>query len=535
MKLYTSDTTNFNNNGVGVIDPYVTSAIVTDEINGEYSLTFDINPYSPLSEYIVQDNYVKCKVSDGTEQIFIIKKITKTFDAIGVYCQHVFYELLDNLVLDIYPQNATPNQFITRILSNTNYVTPFSGFSDIITTKTARYVRKNPIEIMIGEDENSMINLFGGELKRDNFTINYLSHIGSNNGEVLRLGKNITGITIDIDTSNIATRILPLGYDGIMVESIYVDSQYISNYPRPIIKVYKFENIKFDPEDDNAYHTLEEAQQALTDAVNSLYAAGLDLPTINVAINWVELSKTKEYENYQSLERIRLGDTLTCNILNMNYTTEIIKTTYNVLTDTIDGFEMGAVKSNIVSTLNNLQRQENAIQVDSILESAKESATRQITSAMGGYVYKTQNELYIMDTDDPSTATKVWRWNLNGLGYSSTGINGPYGLAMTQDGQIVADYITTGTMSAERIYGLNDILTGNNQWFSFSDNGLTIHQGENAIQLVLDEDSIEFQDANGNLIAAWSAESNTTTSTTLKLGNYKFEPRTNGSLDFKHI
>lgn len=535
MKLYTSDTTNFNNNGLGVIDPYVTYAIVTDEINGEYSLTFNINPYSPYTNSIVQNNYVKCKVSDGTEQIFIIKKITKTLDTIGVYCQHVFYELLDNLVLDIYPQNATPNQFLTRILSNTNYATSFSGYSDIITTKTARYVRKNPIEIMIGEDDNSMVNLFGGELKRDNFTINYLSHIGSNNGEVLRLGKNITGITIDIDTSNIATRILPLGYDGIMVESIYIDSQYIANYPRPIIRVYKFEDIKYDPEDEDAYHTLEDAQTALTNAANSLYAAGLDLPTINVAINWVELSKTKEYESYQSLERIKLGDTLTCNILDTNYTTEVIKTTYNVLTDTIDAFEMGAVKSNIVSTLNNLQRQENTIQIDSILESAKESATRQITSAMGGYVYKTQNELYIMDTDDPSTATKVWRWNLNGLGYSSTGINGAYGLAMTQDGQIVADYITTGTMSAERIQGLNDILTGNNQWFSFSDNGLTIHQGENAIQLVLDEDSIEFQDANGNLIASWSAESNTTTSTTLKLGNYKFEPRTNGSLDFKHI
>jgi len=106
---------------------------------------------------------------------------------------------------------------------------------------------------------------------------------------------------------------------------------------------------------------------------------------------------------------------------------------------------------------------------------------------------------------------------------------------MTQDGQIVADFITTGTMSAERIQGLNDILVGNNQWFSFSSDGLTIHQGENTIKLVLDEDSIEFQDSAGNLIAGWSAENNTTTSTTLQLGNYKFEPRTNGSLDFKHI
>ena len=159
MKLYTSDTTNFNNNGLGVIDPYVTYAVVTDEINGEYSLTFNINPYSPLAENIAQDNYVKCKVSDGTEQIFIIKKITKTFDTISVYCQHVFYELLDNLVLDIYPQNSTPNQFLTRILSNTNYATSFSGYSDIVTTKTARYVRKNPVEIIIGQDKNSMVNL----------------------------------------------------------------------------------------------------------------------------------------------------------------------------------------------------------------------------------------------------------------------------------------------------------------------------------------------------------------------------------------
>ena len=78
---------------------------------------------------------------------------------------------------------------------------------------------------------------------------------------------------------------------------------------------------------------------------------------------------------------------------------------------------------------------------------------------MGGYVYKTQNELFIMDTDDPNTATKVWRWNINGLGYSSTGAYGTYALAMTADGAIVADFITTGTMSASRIEGLNEIIT----------------------------------------------------------------------------
>lgn len=90
-------------------------------------------------------------------------------------------------------------------------------------------------------------------------------------------------------------------------------------------------------------------------------------------------------------------------------------------------------------------------QEKSMLQAAKDNATALITSAMGGYVYKTTSELFIMDTNDPKTAKKVWRWNLNGLGYSATGIDGPYGLAMTMDGAIVADFITTGVLSAELI------------------------------------------------------------------------------------
>lgn len=90
-------------------------------------------------------------------------------------------------------------------------------------------------------------------------------------------------------------------------------------------------------------------------------------------------------------------------------------------------------------------------QEKSMLQAAKDNATALITSAMGGYVYKTTSELFIMDTDNPKTAKKVWRWNINGLGYSSTGVNGPYGLAMTMDGSIVADFITTGVLSAELI------------------------------------------------------------------------------------
>ena len=89
------------------------------------------------------------------------------------------------------------------------------------------------------------------------------------------------------------------------------------------------------------------------------------------------------------------------------------------------------------------------------MQQAIENATKLISGGLGGYVIihsstggNHPDEILIMDTDDINTASKVWRWNKGGLGYSSTGYNGPYALAMTQDGQIVADFITTGTMSA---------------------------------------------------------------------------------------
>lgn len=94
-----------------------------------------------------------------------------------------------------------------------------------------------------------------------------------------------------------------------------------------------------------------------------------------------------------------------------------------------------------------------------ILELAKKNASDIIKTATEGFIHIVYNEagnpkeLLIMDTDDINTAKKVWRWNINGLGYSKTGYNGTYGIAMTMDGAIVADFITSGTMYADRIKG----------------------------------------------------------------------------------
>lgn len=458
MFIYNNSETSFANNGLGYLKDIISASIV-DTLNGDYSLSFEYPMGAKLSEYLIEGNYVRCKVSDGTYQIFMITNVVKTFDTYRIQAKHIFYKLLYNFLEDVYPQNLNCQDFLRWILSHTQYLSGFTGYSNITSTyKSARYVRKNPVEAIIGTEDNSMINLYGGELKRDNFNIYFNTRIGNDEGLKLIFGKNITGININIDNTNCYTRIMPLGYDGLMLPEKYIDSSLINSYPFPRIAIYTFEDVKYDPNDPNAYHNLNEAYDALREKVQDLFDAGIDKPQVSISVDWLELSKTSQYEKYASLERVHLGDTIYANILGIDFTTRVVKTIYNPLDDTTEKFEIGTIQPSIATSMNNLVKIVEKINPQSILTEAQQNATSLITQAMGGYVYKTNNELYIMDTDNPNTAEKVWRWNINGLGYSSTGINGPYGLAMTMDGAIVADFITTGTLNTNVIQGYDSLV-----------------------------------------------------------------------------
>lgn len=458
MNIYLQGENDFEHNGLGFLTD-ILSAKVEDNLNGDYSLLFEYKIGGNLSEYLQNENIVRCKVSDGTKQLFIIKNVVKTFDSIQVIAKHIFYDLIDNFVEDVYPKNLAPQPFLQWILDKTNYTHRFKAFSDISTPKSARYVRKNPVDCILGDTDNSMVNLFNGELKRDNFNIHFNKKIGNDNGVKLIAGKNITGINITLDTNSVHTRIMPQGFDGLLLPEKYINSPLINNYTNPKIYRVEFGDIKYDPKDEEAFHDIEEAYAALRNATNELFEAGIDKPTINVKIDWIELSKTNEYKNYSNLERVDLGDIITIDLLGVIYKSEIIKTIYNPLTDRIDKFEIGTPKATISSSTNQILRKIAKINPTSILEQAKKNATEQLTKAMGGFVYKTENELFIMDTNDVTTAKKVWRWNLNGLGYSKNGINGPYETAITQDGQIVANFITTGKLNTSVIEGYDSLTT----------------------------------------------------------------------------
>lgn len=455
MNIYDKKETNFNNNGYGFLTP--SEALITEELNGEYSLNFTIVNGMPLYEHIVEENIVKVK-----GQLFRIKTIKKDLLKTEVYAPHIFYDLLNNIVLNTQPTDLTAMGAFQWAMDKAAFETPFTVSGVVEGINTARYVRRNLVEVLMGDMENTIATRWNCEIERNNFNINLVDRIGQDNNVKLIIGKNIKEIDIVIDTVDVVTRMLPLGFDALMLPEIYVDSP---NIDLEDIKIKKVNfDVKYDPEDEDAFHTKEEAWDELRNQAQNLFEVSkIDQPTISIKVDWVELSKTEEYKNYAILERANLGDDISVEVAGLSYKTRVLKTVYNVLTDRIDTFEIGSLRASLnydmTKRFEDLQTQVDKIKPTSILENAKNEATDLINNAMGGYVLKTNEELYIMDTDDINTATKVWRWNLNGLGYSSNGFYGDYELAMTANGEIVADFITTGTMSAQRIEGLQEIIT----------------------------------------------------------------------------
>lgn len=454
IRIYSQDTTSFTNNGLGILKDAL-SCKVTEQLNGQYDLTMEYPANGWLASELAVGNIIKSPAGheSGNEQLFRIKTLKRTLKTITVIAPHIFYDLADNFLEDTYPELKDGANALDWLFSHTQYAHDFDTFSDVTNVATARYVRKNVVQALIGTD-NCFSNVWGGELLRDNYMVKFLEARGQDRGVQIRYGKNLTEIQWDIDHSQLATRIYPQGYDGLSIPEGFIDSELINNYPHPIVKLYELSDIKVDEENGI---TEEAAQDQLRNAVYGLYANGVDKPIVNIKVNFIELSKVKEYyEQYSAFESIYLGDTVQAIIshLGLTLTLKIIKTTYDALKGKYESFEIGDVKNDYVTASIdqvNAIVSNNSNNLVNTLNQAKINATEQITMALGGYVYKTNNEIFIMDTDNLQTSQKVWRWNLNGLGYSSTGVGGPYELAMTQDGQIVADMIKTGELDGNLI------------------------------------------------------------------------------------
>ncbi|MED1637476.1 phage tail spike protein [Bacillus thuringiensis] len=461
ITLYKPNEADFTHNGIGALDKNIYNATVEEELNGLFLFSFSYPLFAPHGLEIEGMSIIKVPTPDG-EQLFRVAAPKVSMGEITAQCYHIFYDLTENLIEDIFAETTNGNGAMNRMSAGCQYKHPFQFYSDVPKIASARIVRKNPVEALLdSSQDNSFVNRWGGELKRDNFDVKMLQNRGMDRGVVIRHKKDLLGYEGNVDWKSPITRIMPQGFDGLFLPEKYVDSPLINKYPHPKIKVVEFKHIKAaigENADDEDAVPLEEAYRLLRQAAKDMFAIQkVDQPKATYNVKFQELSQTEEYKDYKHLQSVYMADTVTVEHQEdgIDIKAKVIAYKYDPIKKEYLDITIGNFKESFtdVSGRVDLVQEELSNMPSSILDAAKANATSLINSGFGGHVRVYPDRVLIMDTKDEKSAKKVWQWNLNGLGYSSTGVNGPYGIAITSDGRIVADFITAGTLSGNLVQG----------------------------------------------------------------------------------
>ncbi|MDF9626751.1 phage tail spike protein [Bacillus cereus] len=461
ITLYKPNETDFTHNGIGALDKHIYNATVEEELNGLFLFSFRYPLFAPRGLEIEGMSIIKVPTPDG-EQLFRVAAPKVSMGEITAQCYHIFYDLTENLIEDIFAETTNGNGAMNRMSAGCQYKHPFQFYSDVPKVASARIVRKNPVEALLdASQDNSFVNRWGGELKRDNFDVKMLQNRGMDRGVVIRHKKDLLGYEGNVDWKSPITRIMPQGFDGLFLPEKYVDSSLINKYPHPKIKVVECKHIKAaigENADDEDAVPLEEAYGLLRQAAKDMFAIQkVDQPKATYNVTFQELSQTEEYKDYKHLQSVYMADTVTVEHQEdgIDIKAKVIAYKYDPIKKEYLDVTIGNFKESFtdVSGRVDLVQEELSNMPSSILDAAKANATNLINSGFGGHVRVYPDCILIMDTKDEKSAKKVWQWNLNGLGYSSTGVNGPYGTAITSDGRIVADFITAGTLSGNLVQG----------------------------------------------------------------------------------
>lgn len=281
----------FETLGLGALVP--NSCIVTEELNGAYELELK-HPYDEGGKWqrLERGRILYASTPRG-KQPFRIYYVKPTMDAITVNARHIFYDLLDNQCKPI-THSGTAEAALTALQAAFAYPMPFSFDTDISITGTLTTGRMNPVQTLLSDDDEttSFVKGYGGELLRDGFRVSVKAALGQDRDVSIRYGKNLVGLEVTEDESEVKTRIICYGKNG----SATLDSPHLGDYIYPKIHTLTEEN-----------KTLSEVQEE----AQALFDGGCDIPSINIKVDFVALEKTVEYREYAVLEEVFLGDMVT--------------------------------------------------------------------------------------------------------------------------------------------------------------------------------------------------------------------------------
>ena len=434
IKIFDAKDTNFNTAGNIIIEPLYCHEIKKKSLNGWY---IDVEIPINYKKYIEQDKL--CVVQTKSKlnpQAFRIKDIEYTTNKIVFQAQHVMFDAEDYFLLDSRPTNQNGLNALNYINGMTDKVSPFTIYSNVENISTAYLIRKNLLEAWSIIEER-----WGGVFDADNWNISFLTSVGNDNGETIYYGKNLEDMKIIEDWSGVCTKLYPVGKDEIMLADKYLEST--TQYDIPYTRTIKFDT-QLNDEEQTEENLLNELK---TNAIN--YLQENCVPKVCYEIN----------SNIN--QEMEIGDIIQVKHPLCNISTEVLEYEYDVILGKITKLVFGNYSKDVKKKFK---------AVTNTIESIKEAVNKQQTTInnqtnlinslnKNGYVYIDENEILLLDAIPKEKAKNVWRFGLAGIGFSSNGYEGPFEVAMTMDGQINADLITTGTMSVSRIEGLANFIS----------------------------------------------------------------------------
>lgn len=454
MILFPSGATTFETQGLGSIIDAI-SCNVHEVLNGEYELEMQY-PITGLQYNNLQNRCIIYSKHDpySDPQPFRIYRITRPMNGIiSIYARHVSYDLA-GIPVGVFDANNAQSA-MQGLKNNSLVANPFLFETTMPTVANFSCQYPQPCRNLLGGQEGSILDVYGGEYEWDEWTVHLQPRRGLDNGIRITYGKNLIDIEQDENIANMKTGIVPYWINSENGEVIYSSPQIIQAPGE-----FNFSSVV--PVDFGDKFESQPTPEQLADAGQQYVTNNkIGVPTVSIDLSFAQLEQYSLYESTEALERVRMGDTVHVffDQLGISVTSRIVETNYDPILNRYNSVSVGSVRANIAETIADQQHQidelANPTTLSTAYKQAVESLTQTILGAKGGSVRFLDTDsdgepdtLYIADDPDPSKATKVWRFNHEGWGASENGYNGPFVLGATISGGIVANFITTGVLNA---------------------------------------------------------------------------------------
>ena len=433
--------------GIGALTDCI-SCECPEERNSIYELNFVYPANGIHADQIQYGSIIKAKPNfTDNPQLFQVTKIGKTMNGqFTVYCQHISYLLSGKVIT-----SGTASSCVAACLLLTGSAGGFTITTDKNVPADFEIKEPSSVRSWFGGKKGSLLDVYGtAEWHYDNFNCELLLHRGQDRGVEIRYGKNLTELSQEINMDNLCTGIVPfcIDDDGNKTVGTRVATGPVLDFDR---------DRAVDFSDDVDFESATPLATQLA-TLTSNYIANNNFTDVfnSITLDFVQLSNLQE--------RVDLCDTVHIyfEALGITAALKCVSVTWDVLNERYTSCTFGDLKSSIADTISTQEKKIAEKPSTSAMENAINHATDLISGNLGGYVLLHDadldghpDEILILDNasgGDIDHAVDVWRWNKAGLGHSGNGYAGPYdSVAITYDGKIVADAITTGTLNANLI------------------------------------------------------------------------------------